>query len=144
MSTIMSASPESISNPAAFLSSQPLTLPDGRPNPAVNGNLCPAALRVFEQAELAPQEFETFVEALRRLLPVSEPGTAAERFASATDEALDLVARLLNKEPNPALDRWANELAPFIDSEADAGAALAHLQNTLALYSAVINAKYGD
>jgi len=128
--------------PAAFLSSQALTLADGQPNPTVNGNLCPAAMRAFEGADLAPQELETFVEALRRLLPAQETGTPADRFAAATDEALDLIARLLDKEPNRAIELWAMEFVPFISSEADAKAALAHFQNTLALYTVVIALKH--
>jgi hypothetical protein len=140
----MSATPDPILRPAAFLSARPLTLPDGRPNPAVNGKLCPAALRVFEKDELAPQELETFVEALRQLLPTHENGTPAERFAAATEEALELVARVLNKEPNRALERWAKEFIPFINSDADLNAALSHFQNTLALYTVVINLKQAE
>jgi hypothetical protein len=129
--------------PASFLGAQPLVLEDGRPNPVVNGQLCPAALRAFDQAELSPQELETFVEALRRLLPMQDDGEPSERFAAAVDSALDLIARVLNKEPNPVIEDWAMEFVPFIESDADAQAALVHWQNALALYAAFAHLKYG-
>src|SRR5437016_6296120 len=135
---------EPILRPAAFLSAQALTLANGQPNPAVNGKLCPAALQAFEREEVAPQELETFVEALRQLLPAQERGTPSERFAAATDEALDLLVRVLNKEPNHAIERWALEFAPFIGSDAAIKAVLAHFQNTLALYAVVIDLKRGE
>ena len=140
----MSASTESILRPVAFLGRNPLLLPDLRPNPAVNGQLCPAALRTFEKGEVAPQEFETFVEALRRFLPAQETGTPSQRFAAATDDALDLVARILNKEPNHEIEKWVMEFIPFIQSDEDGHAVLSHLQSTLALYMIVVNIKYDE
>ena len=142
----MSATPQPTPTvrPVSFLSGRSLTLDDGKPNPAVNGTLCPAAMQTFEKEGVAPQELEAFVEALRRLLPMQMSGTPAERFSAATDAALDLVAKVLDKEPNPALERWALEFVPFIDSKADVKAALAHFQNTLSLYSIVMNLKHGD
>ena len=137
----MSASTESILRPVAFLGRNLLLLPDLRPNPAVNGQLCPAALRAFEKGEVAPQEFETFVEALRRFIPEQETGTPAQRVAAATDDALDLVARILNKEPKPEIENWVMEFIPFIESDEGAQAVLSHLQSTLALYTVVINIK---
>jgi len=101
-------------------------------------------MQTFEKEGVPPQELEAFVEALRRLLPMQMSGTPAERFAAATDAALDLVAKVLDKEPNPALERWALEFVPFIDSPAGVKAALAHFQNTLSLYSIVMNLKHGD
>lgn len=137
----MSASTEPILRPVAFLGRQFLLLPNSRPNPAVNGQLCPAALQTFEKGEVAPQEFETFVEALRRFLPEQEGGTPAQRFAVAADDALDLVARILNKEPNLEIEKWVMEFVPFIESDEGIQAVLSHLQNTLALYTIVINIK---
>ena len=140
----MSATPDTTLTPAGFLSRSSLVTPDNRPNPALNGSLCPAALRTFEQQGLAPQELETFVEALRQMLPAQETGTPAEKFEAATDGALDLLARLLNKEPNPVLERWAMEFVPFIESDAGAKAAVAHFQNILALYTVVMSLKHAD
>ena len=98
----------------------------------------------FEKGEVAPQEFETFVEALRRFLPEQEGGTPAQRFAVAVDDALDLVARILNKEPNPEIEKWVMEFIPFIESDEGAQAVLSHLQNTLALYMIVVDMKYDE
>ena len=140
----MSASTESILRPVAFLGRNLLLLPDLRPNPVVNGQLCPAALRTFEKGEVAPQEFETFVEALRRFLPEQEGVTPAQRFAVAADDALDLVARILNKEPNPEIEKWVMEFVPFIESDEGARIVLSHLQSTLALYTIVAGIKYGE
>lgn len=124
--------------PLQFLRGKPLALPDGGPNPELTGTLAALAVREFEKAELAPQELSSFIEALKQVLALSGETAPDDRYAAACDEALDLIARLLQKQPNALMEEWAGQFTPLITTTADLDAVLQHLKSALALYTLVL------
>src|SRR4051794_13383122 len=77
----------------------------GRPHPQLRSTWATAASTQLEQTETSPDELGATLAALEEVLPLHD-GSAAERIAGASEEALLTVASLLEKENNPGIARW--------------------------------------
>ena len=77
----------------------------------LKGEVATAAAMQLMQAELSPQEFGLTVEGLRQLLPLHDEPTAPERLHATLQEAVEVVARIIQQPNNGGLVQWISACA---------------------------------
>jgi len=95
-----------------------------------------AAALQFQHANVPVQELAATYEALAQLMPLTE-GSPTRRLREAVEEALDLVARMLNIANSEAIEDWIIACAEHIHTQADLDAFLAHFQAVMRHYGAL-------
>lgn len=116
-----------------------LSTATGTLRPELAGMPAFAVATQLDESMASPQEVALTFEMLKQVLGVSEGdgNPAGERFAAASREALDHVARLLSKDNHLVIDGWLEDCAPFVKTEADIQAFITLFQAVLRQYTAL-------
>ncbi len=108
--------------------------PSGRPRPELLTDDAVAAATQLQQGEVSPQELAYLLEALRQIMPLHD-GAPRQRIASALEEALETVGRMIRQQNNEGLVRWALACAMTVRQTEDIDAMLRHMEAVLRHYA---------
>jgi hypothetical protein len=109
----------------------------GKLKPELQNICATAAGTQLLEAQLSPQELAFTLEAIKQSLPLHS-GSAAKRFQTAVEEALETVRGMIQQPNNPGLTKWINQCASSVKGPADIEAFLGHLVAVLRQYSVMV------
>lgn len=104
----------------------------------LKGEVATAVAMQLLQAELSPQEFGLTVEGLRQLLPLHEEPTVPERLHATLQEAVEVVARMIQQPNNGGLLQWISACATAVTNEAELGGFMEHLDAVNRHYAVLV------
>jgi hypothetical protein len=104
----------------------------------LKGEVATAAAMQLMQAELSPQEFGLTVEGLRQLLPLHDEPTAPERLHATLQEAVEVVARIIQQPNNGGLVQWISACATAVTNEAELRGFMEHLDAVNRHYAVLV------
>ena len=111
---------------------------DGALRRELKGEIATAAGVQLLRADLSPQEFSLTVEAIRQLLPLHDEPTVPERLHATLEEAVVVVARVIQQPNNRGLLEWISACAVPVTTEAEVRAFMEHLEAANRQYALLV------